>query len=571
MTDTKTTPRLAQRKPNGRGTAAMPPIDDPAAVRPKAVSGQQDQIVAIPLEKLRDHPGNPESTEAEIVEMMAWLQEGQQDEPITVRPLAGPIGHYEVLAGKRRKAAATRLGWDSLQARIRRDLADDLDAAAFAARNNIERRTEGDLRKAHWLRYQVEQLGMTVGDAAAAMGIAQGTASNLMAIAEMCHRWPYWRDRLIAGEMSAAHLRPIKKYRDYPSVMKLIEKRHREVVEYAKRGPTYQEELIMEYGTRESIEYTIESLLESDTGALTVDDMIGDERMYRQPKFDATKLTPAQLKKLKVAEIPAPGDKTDRIVSRCFDAKQWKVLSDAAHGEKQKKAADKASQAGSSARRERTPAEQKKIDQQRGKQLGERIRGWRHAWLRRLVADRIATGHHRDIVERMRAWLQTEPFGGVVAGDLDLAGISIRQAGGKLPQYHSSKATWQAVSLLSIDRIVTLSEQLVIHVLRHEDKDHRHPRLYWDHVDDLARMAGIDIATEWSAMQRGTKAVEFETFFLLHDRSQLERLAGELKVSVHGLSTKKQLVAKLIGQPRALPLPKSIVTLKPVAAKSRKK
>lgn len=555
-------PRLAQRKPGGRGSAAMPPIDDPEAITDDQGQVAKGPLIEIPLDKLHDHPGNPESTEAEILEMMLWLQEGEQDEPITVRPLAEPIGHYEVLAGKRRKAAATRLGWDTLEARIRRDLADDRDAAAFAARNNIERRTEGDLRKAHWLRYQVEQLGMTVADSATAMGMSQGNASNLMSVAELCDKRPYWRDLIIAGEMSAAHLRPLKKYRDYPAVMKLLEKDHAEGKAKSTTQTWLMEEYIAAWGTRESIEYTVTSIIEGKTCALRFEDTIGDERAYDEPKFDANKLTPAQHKKLKVVSIPAPGDKSDRTVERCFDVKAWRVLQESARNAKSKQAADRSSKtASATAKRERTPAEQKKLDQQRAKHLTERIRGWRHAWLKRLVADRIDTGHYRAIVERMRAWLQSEPFSGIVAGELDLAGITIREAGGKPPQYRSSKAVWHAVSTLPIDRITALSENLVIAILRHEDKDHRYPRLDFDHVEDLARMAGIDVAAEWAAMQRGTKPVEFETFFLLHDKSQLERVSLELKVNIHGLGTKKQLVARLIGQPRALPLPKSVSTL----------
>lgn len=514
-------------------------------------SDQQEQIVAIPIEKLHDHPGNPDSTEPEIMEMVGWLKENGQDEPLDVRPLPEPIGHYQVLSGKRRLAAAQRLGWDSLQVRIRRDLDDEFNAVAFAARRNIERRTEGDLRKAHWIRYQVTTLGMTVADAATTNGIAQGTASNLMGALELCDRFPYWRDLLIAGEMSSAHLRPIKKYRDYPAVMKLLQNDHAKKKADSHKQSWMMEDFISFWGTRESIEYTVEQLIASETRALRFEDTISDERAYDEPKFDAAKLTPEQRKKLKIVSIPAPGDKSDRMVERCFDVKQWQILQAAAKNNAAKKAADKSSRSGAtgSASANRTPAEQRKIDQQRAEQLQERVLAWRHDWLKQLIANRLE--QCPLIVMLIRTMSTRVRFHDV--------------------HYDTRDHVWGTLADMTAEQLADYDRNHAIAIIADEEKNAKYPRLSRSHVDDLARMAGIDVAAEWSAMQQGTKPVEFETFFWLHDKTQLEKLAGELKVNVVGLDTKKKLVTMLTSQPRTLPLPKSIATLKPAAKKPRGK
>jgi ParB/RepB/Spo0J family partition protein len=523
-----------------------------------------DQVVQIPLDKLHDHPGNPEPTEQEILQMMSWLIDVGQDEPITVRPLPEPLGHYEVLAGKTRKAAASRLGWDALDARVRRDLEDDFNAMSFAARNNSERRTEGDLRKAHWLRYQVDQLGMTVADAATTLDMAQSTASNLMAVADLCEKHDYWKQLVISGEIQAGLLRPLKKYRDCKPVMKLMQKLHADSARCGAKESWGREEHITNWGTRDAIAWTIESELLTNTRALREADMFGEESGYHIPRFPANKLKAASLKKLKVASIPVPGDKQDRMAERCFDTKAWRVLQDAAKNSKAKKAADQSSKGATgsaSAKRELTPSEQKQRDVDRARQLKDRITAWRHAWLKDLVAARL--DKHPLIVARMRAWLQSEPFSGIAAGDLSLCTKTIQLAGAKAPGYQDARQTWNAVATLSTEKIEDLSRELIRSILTHEDRDKKYPRFDFDHVESLALMAKIDVAKEWSALQRSNKkGVEFETFFLLHDKAQLEKLAKELKVNIHDLSTKKQLVGRLIGQPRALPLPKSIAVLK---------
>lgn len=215
MSKTVSRPAAARRSA-ARTPAAMPPFD--------AMEHQQAElIVLIPLDKLHNHPGNPDPTESEIVAMMAWLSEQRQQEPITVRELAEPIGHYQVLAGKTRLAAARRLGWDTLEARVRSDLADEAAAIRFAATNNSLRRSETTLRQARWVAYLVEQ-GQGIEEAGRLFDWSRSHATNMVGLLKLPEPW---LSRVASGEMPPTVACRLNPYAGIPELMKAFDQDYR--------------------------------------------------------------------------------------------------------------------------------------------------------------------------------------------------------------------------------------------------------------------------------------------------------------------------------------------------------
>jgi ParB family transcriptional regulator, chromosome partitioning protein len=66
-------------------------------------------VVAIPLDKLHRHPLNREIPPTSVEDLIESLREHGQREPLRVRPLADPIGHFEILSGERRFVAAGQI------------------------------------------------------------------------------------------------------------------------------------------------------------------------------------------------------------------------------------------------------------------------------------------------------------------------------------------------------------------------------------------------------------------------------------------------------------------------------
>lgn len=225
-TDTPTRPKSARRSA-ARSSAAMPPFDDPERID----GPRDDQIIKILLDKLHDHPGNPPPTEPEIVSMMAWLSDEGQQEPITIRNLNEPIGHYQVLAGRTRLAAARRLGWDTLDARLRPELDDDAAAIRFAATNNTLRRSETALRQARWVAYLVSE-GKSIEEAASIFGWSRSHATNMVGLLKLPEPW---LGRVASGEMPPTVACRLNPYAKVPDLMKAFDKDYRRSVHIADR------------------------------------------------------------------------------------------------------------------------------------------------------------------------------------------------------------------------------------------------------------------------------------------------------------------------------------------------
>lgn len=218
----QTPPRAAESaEPNRESKATIASNDTDGQA--SAASGPE--LLDIPLEKLRQHPRNPDPSEAEIVDQMIWMQDGRQDEAITVRPLADPIGCFEVLAGKRRTIAAGRLGWETLQARVRHDLDNDQAAVRYLFASNAQRHEDNPLRKALGLKAMIDT-GLDPAAAGEVFGIkSRGGVANVLGLLDLPEPW---RSRVVSGEIPETAAYAFKPFVEHKPLMKAFEKGYKD-------------------------------------------------------------------------------------------------------------------------------------------------------------------------------------------------------------------------------------------------------------------------------------------------------------------------------------------------------
>lgn len=110
-------------------------------------SSIQSDTINIEFDKLvpfRDingvvNPSEVDETDPEYIALKKNISERGLDHPITVRPLPGEKGMYQILSGHHRVAACKSLGYHNIQAFVKSDMNDD-DAAVFVALDNFNRK-----------------------------------------------------------------------------------------------------------------------------------------------------------------------------------------------------------------------------------------------------------------------------------------------------------------------------------------------------------------------------------------------------------------------------------------------
>jgi len=332
----------------------------------------ENELATIALGDLVDHPDNPEPTEAEVLQMTQWLLDDGQQESLTVRVIDHPTKAklaYEVLAGKTRLAAARRLGWKSLECRVRTDLNGDLEAVKFVGASNAQRRTETPLRQATMLNNMIER-GVSAEDAGKIYGLtSRAGVQNKLAILRV---GPYFQKLLAEGELAESAVRSIAPYADHAPLMKAFEKDHKQNAAY-------------EWQSRDEVARTVTYIVNEETRP--IDKKIkhhygyqlgGEHRRY----FELDDATRA---KLDIVEIQVGKSKQERALNvKAYDKLQLPLIRERLKekGSKSKKAASG---------KKLTPAQQAKADATKEKAAtAKKLRRWRHLFLRQQIAKRIS-------------------------------------------------------------------------------------------------------------------------------------------------------------------------------------
>ena len=375
--------RTAKKKTNG---ATPRQVQQGTAKPPVLSQSKADRIVPIPLEKLHNHPANPDPTEQEILRMTDWLNtELKQLEPLTVRPLKDPIGHFQILAGKTRYLAAKRIGWATLDCRIRRDLDDEALAIEVLAGTNQQRRTETPIRQALMIQAMIDA-GKSLTEAGAMYGLnSESAARNKLQLLKLPEPW---RGRVISGEMPETAARQLVPYVEIKQLMKIFND------DYKRAATNGWADELFAWTRRESVADTIDDLVHFNSRGLEEGDTwhygwnVGDHGCLFE-------VTPALEKKLQVVSVPMGKNGAMKRLAlnvKAYDKINKPLAEKAAETNRsRKKCAKKVKKAV-----EVTPAQKRaaatRKKKEAAKRTAEAVKVWRHRFLRCLIFRAIKSG-----------------------------------------------------------------------------------------------------------------------------------------------------------------------------------
>lgn len=137
-----------------------------------AATGELKQIR---LADLKVHDLNPRSDVGDLSELEASIRANGVLEPIVV---VRSNGHYEIVAGSRRAAAAKRAQLVEIPAVVR-DM-DERQIAAAALVENLQRKDLAPLEEAEGYQRYIELTGASQADLAKAVGKAPSTIANAL-------------------------------------------------------------------------------------------------------------------------------------------------------------------------------------------------------------------------------------------------------------------------------------------------------------------------------------------------------------------------------------------------------
>jgi ParB family chromosome partitioning protein len=164
--------------------------------------GSQD----IPIELLRRNPNQPRKVFAEedIEELAASIREKGVIQPLLVRPIAGAMGEYEIVAGERRWRAAQRAGLREVPAVVR-SLADG-EVLEIAIIENVQRVDLNPIEEALGYKTLMDQFGRTQDAVAEVVGKSRPHVANALRLLNLPE---VVQGYVLQGQLTAGHARAI--------------------------------------------------------------------------------------------------------------------------------------------------------------------------------------------------------------------------------------------------------------------------------------------------------------------------------------------------------------------------
>jgi ParB family transcriptional regulator, chromosome partitioning protein len=213
--------------PTSRKRSPVPRRVKPGSVSTETTSSQrppltrvgptpdEQQVVMIDLDKLHRHPKNRVIDPTSLDDLVQSLQEHGQREPIRVRPLPDPIGHFEIISGERRYLASLRCEppIDGLRAIVetQADSTALIDlAVANAAREDLDPIQRAELMIE--LIMPVEQGGAGMDKAAAGRVFGLNSESGVKNALRLLQLPQFFRDLLSAKKVPVNKVRPLCAY-----------------------------------------------------------------------------------------------------------------------------------------------------------------------------------------------------------------------------------------------------------------------------------------------------------------------------------------------------------------------
>ena len=199
---------LEGRRGLGRGLSALlgenavSTVVDSVPPPPRSVMGSQD----IPIELLRRNPAQPRKifADADIEELAASIREKGVIQPLLVRPIAGAMGEYEIVAGERRWRAAQRAGLREVPAVVR-TLADG-EVLEIAIIENVQRVDLNAIEEALGYKALMEQFGRTQDAVAVVVGKSRSHVANALRLLNLPE---VVQGYVLQGQLTSGHARAI--------------------------------------------------------------------------------------------------------------------------------------------------------------------------------------------------------------------------------------------------------------------------------------------------------------------------------------------------------------------------
>ena len=138
---------------------------------------QKSSVQDIPLDHIDEFQFHDRiDIEEDLDDLVSSFATHGQEVPIKVRPIEGS-NRYQVIIGRRRCAAARRLGWDTIKAMVQEK--GDIEALASMLAENSARRETSYIGRA-MLYARVIDSGVKQSDLATTLGVSRGHISQSM-------------------------------------------------------------------------------------------------------------------------------------------------------------------------------------------------------------------------------------------------------------------------------------------------------------------------------------------------------------------------------------------------------
>ncbi|WP_150523286.1 ParB/RepB/Spo0J family partition protein [Roseibium sediminis] len=211
-----------KQKRLGRGLAAL--IGD-ASTQPASEAPSERihrDTKRVPIEHLTPNPRNPRKTFAEkdLADLSESLRAKGIVQPILVRPAAGQVDRYEIIAGERRWRAAQRAGLHEAPIIIR-DVTDQ-EALELAIIENVQRADLNPIEEAMGYEQLVAEFKYSQGELAKVIGKSRSHVANTMRLMKLPNSV---KDYLAEGLLTAGHARALITVEDPAALAEILVER----------------------------------------------------------------------------------------------------------------------------------------------------------------------------------------------------------------------------------------------------------------------------------------------------------------------------------------------------------
>jgi len=191
------------RRRLGRGLAAL--IGD-VGVEPASEVRRPAPPKTLPVSFLSPNPRNPRKDfdSAELDDLAASVKERGVVQPILVRPAAGGVNAYEIIAGERRWRAAQRVGLHDVPVVVLE--ATDREALELAIIENVQRTDLNALEEALGYQQLVDEHGYSQGQLAEVIGKSRSHIANTLRLLKLPESVQHY---VRSGQLSAGHARTL--------------------------------------------------------------------------------------------------------------------------------------------------------------------------------------------------------------------------------------------------------------------------------------------------------------------------------------------------------------------------